>query len=517
MKQTTLQRGLEILPGLMTWTTFVFPIVFAFIWPKLVSIVVMIYALYWFLRMIVLSYHLILGYIHYKQARQRHWMEELQYRFPTRWEDVFHLVFVPMYKEDLATLESTFDALLASDYPLKHIGVILCTEERAGEHAQTVGAAIRQKYASKFKEFFIAVHPANTPGEVKGKGANISYAAHEVVPQLLKKGYSAENILVTTLDSDNRVDKNYFACVTQAFLSSPEPKYCSYQPLPMYFNNIWDVPVYIRMIALGSSFWVMVEATRPDRLRNFSAHSQSLTGLIACDYWSVTSIVEDGHQYWRSLYTFKGKHNVIPIFVPIYQDAVLSHSFWGTVKEQYLQKRRWAWGVSDIPYVFRHNLNDRTMSWGDKWTQFWRLVEGHYFWATTSFVLALASWPPLLINVRYQQTVFAYNFPFFYSKLLLLAGIGMVVSLVISTLILPPPPERYKNRHWIVIRDWLLTPILLPITNIFLGALPAVDAQTRLMFGKHLEFRVTVKRNPPGQSNSSAPKKLRPLASGGKK
>lgn len=486
-------RLFEILPGLLTWLTFTLPFALAFRYPKAISLVVMIYALYWLFKTIIMSFHLISGYRHYKAAMSRDWQKELADEH-SNWQKVIQLIFVPMYKEDLATVSSTFDALAQSNYPTNLIIPILCTEARAGAEAEATAKAIKQKYGNHFKDFYVTVHPDGIVGEVKGKGANITHAAREVVPLLLAKGYSPSDILVTTLDADNRVDKQYLSCVTKAFLESDRPKYCSYQPLPMYFNNIWDVPLFIRMIALGSSFWVMVQATRPHRLRNFSAHSQSLTGLMESDYWSVQTIVEDGHQYWRSLYKLKGKHHVIPIFVPIYQDAVLSHGFWGTVKEQYLQKRRWAWGVSDIAYVFEHNRKDHSMSFWEKWKQFLILFEGHYSWSTTSLVLAFAGWPPLLINAEFQRTVFAYNFPLVHSKILLAASLGMIISLAVSTLILPPAPARYKRRRLIMIRDWLLTPIILPVTNIFLGALPAIDAQTRLMFGRYMEFRVTVKK-----------------------
>lgn len=495
MRRSSVERFFEILPGTLMWLTFILPFVLAFYAPKVVSIIVMIYALYWFFRTMNMSYHLILGYRGYRAAEKVNWHAKLKEAHPKSWDRVVHLVFVPMYKEELAILETTFDALLISTYPLSQIIPVVCTEGRAGEEAQAVAQAIKKKYAKHFPHFFITVHPTDIPGEVVGKGPNITFAGREVVPQVLKLGYKEKNILVTTLDADNRVDPKYFSCVSKAFLETDEPKYYSYQPLPLYFNNIWDVPFFIRMIALGSSFWVMVEATRPERLRNFSAHSQSLTGLLASDYWSVRTVVEDGHQYWRSYYALKGKHYVVPIFIPIYQDAVLSHNLWGTIKEQYFQKRRWAWGVSDIAFVVKHNLEDKGVPFWDKWKQFTRLFEGHYSWATTSIVLAFAGWPPLLINQAYQNTVFAYNFSTFHSRILLVAALGMIIALVVSTLILPPPPARYKNHKWLIVRDWILTPIFLPLTNIFLGAMPAIDSQTRLMFGKYMEvFRVTIKK-----------------------
>ena len=37
--------------------------------------------------------------------------------------------------------------------------------------------------------------------------------------------------------------------------------------------------------------------------------------------------------------------------MPIYQDAVLSSTYVKTLKAQFIQLRRWAYGASDVPYV----------------------------------------------------------------------------------------------------------------------------------------------------------------------
>ena len=47
-------------------------------------------------------------------------------------------------------------------------------------------------------------HPANMPGEVVGKGGNITYAARELQKYLEVKSIDPTRVLVTTLDSDNR-------------------------------------------------------------------------------------------------------------------------------------------------------------------------------------------------------------------------------------------------------------------------------------------------------------------------
>jgi len=253
------------------------------------------------------------------------------------------------------------------------------------------------------------------------------------------------------------------------------------------------VPMPMRLIAMGSSFWQMVVASRPSRLRNFSAHTQSLDALIATDFWSKTTIVEDGHQFWRSYFVFHGNHQVVPIFVPIYQDAILGSTIFLTIKEQYLQKKRWSWGVSDIPYVFYHSLTDKKIHWSDRLANSLILFEAHWSWSTGSLILALYSWIPIVVNSEFSNSVLAFNFRHIYTVIAGLAYIGMITSLIISTLLVLP---RRKSRatNWRILFDWILTPFVLPITNIFFSAIPAFESQTRLMLGmKPKVFRVTIK------------------------
>jgi hypothetical protein len=260
----------------------------------------------------------------------------------------------------------------------------------------------------------------------------------------------------------------------------------------MFFNNIWDVPMINRLIALGSSFWQLVVNTRPSRLRNFSSHAQSLEALARVDFWSTKTIVEDGHQFWRTYYKFNGCHEVVPLYTPIYQDAVLANSFKQTMKEQYLQKRRWAWGVSDIPYVIEHTFKDNKIPLFDRLANLFILWDSHLSWSTTSIILATSSWVPIIFRSHFSQEIISFSFISVYTRLLIVAWVGMITTLIISTLLVPP--HKGKKPFVRIFLDWILTPIILPISNIVFSSLPALESQTRLMFGKYLEsFRVTVK------------------------
>lgn len=434
------------------------------------------------------------GYRKYNRDRKIHWLKKLgSLGFEKKWQDLYHLVIVPTYKEEYKILESSILSVINSDYPKENIIYVLATEERDKENASLIAKKLKENYGDKVGAFLTTMHPANLPHEIKGKGANIYYSAKEILRFIDQKQILYKNVIVTTMDADNLVDKQYFACLSYKYITDPDPVHKSFQPLPMYFNNIWDVPIPMRLMAMSSSFWQMVVATQPHLLRNFSAHAQSLEALVLTDFWSKTTIVEDGHQFWRSYFAFNGNHRVIPMFTPIYMDAVLSHSFFSTLKEQYLQQRRWSWGVSDIPFVYTKMIANRKIPFWDKAYKALLLFDSYYNWATASLILAVVAWYPFLFSNSFFDSIYAYSFPVVYTRLLIIAWVGMLTTLILSTILLPPNSKRKYHTFFYIAREWILTPIILPTTNILFSAIPALESQTRLMFKKYLEFRVTVK------------------------
>ncbi len=488
-------RWLEAVPATLTLGSFLLLTVGSFLAPVWVESFLLVYALLWFSRALLMSARLIVGYIRYRRDIRRDWLAETKQAFPADTVgSVYHLAIVAASKEDPSIVASTLDAIRESDYPMDRLIVVVATEARFTANAKAITAMTR-RYRGAFKHIMTTQHPPDLPGEVIGKGGNITWAGRQVQRYLDAEHIPYDRVICTTLDADNRVHRKYFAALTYEYLKQSEPKYVSFQPIPMFFNNIWDVPLPIRSVALGSSFWQIIESTRPYRLRNFSAHAQGFDALVATDFWSVHTAVEDGHQFWRTYYAFHGKHRVVPLNVPIYQDAVLSpHGYWATFREQYLQKRRWAWGCSDIPFVLWKNLQDPRLPKIGKWFQAARLIEGHFSWAATSILLAFFGWLPRLVNPQFHDVVIAYTFPPLYNRILTLALLGLVVTFTVSVLLLPPVPKgRLARSRLNVLLEWITAPILLPISNILFSSVPAIDAQLRLLFGKYIEFRVTEK------------------------
>lgn len=483
----------EILPGLLSWLTIIGLLYAAIFLPTTLALIVLVYAIYWLVRVFIITGHLAVGFFRYVKERSIDWYQKLEQEFGGDYQRFYHLAIVPTYKEDISILRHTLGAIKNSNYNSKKLIVVLAFEEREIDLAPGYAKTLTHEYEHQFGGFLTTFHPANLTGEVRGKGPNITWAGQQARKYIDQRKLNYDDVIVTTLDADNRVDRNYFANLTWVYLSTPDPVHKSFQPLPMFFNNIWQVPLAVKITALGSSFWQIIQAMRPRYSRNFSAHAQSLAALVETDFWSVTTIVEDGHQYWRSYFKFDGNHHVVPLFVPIYMDAVEGESLSDTFREQYLQRRRWFWGVSDIPFVWQNTFGNKRLPFFYKWLQFARLVESHYSLSTQSFIL-LIGWLPVIFNADFRSTVLGYSFPSIYKTFLTAAWIGMIANMLVAAMLVPPRPGSKIAYYLAIAKEWLLSPILLPITGIFFSALPAIDSQTRLMFNKPFTvFNVTKK------------------------
>jgi hypothetical protein len=209
------------------------------------------------------------------------------------------------------------------------------------------------------------------------------------------------------------------------------------------------------------------------------------------NFWSVRTIVEDGHQYWRSLFYFDGDYEVYPIRAPIGQDAVLNDTLLKTLKAQWVQLRRWDYGASDVAYVADYMFSKRNkMHWDDIFLKFMRLLDGHVTLASTAPIVLLGGWVPLLFNLE-SRNLLAHNLPTVVSYIQTFAMSLMLISIILSVKMLPPKPARYKNtKRASMILQWIISPVIAVVYTSFC----ALYSQTRLMLGLYMEkFDVTEK------------------------
>lgn len=473
-------RFFEILPGALAWLTIGGVVIFSALRPVWVAIFIIAFDLYWFLKTVFLSVHLRINWKRLKENLKIDWQKKLEEEFPNAWHTLWHFVILPVYDESIVVIEDSLRAILKSSWDSRKIILVLALEGR-GEDASSVGYAIADKYKDFFGQFLVTIHPAGVPGELPGKGSNETYAARKAKEFIDSQHISYENIIVSSFDVDTQVYPQYFSCVAYNFLKSENPHAHSYQPVPVYNNNIWEAPALSRVVASSGTFWQMMQQERPERLTTFSSHSMSFKTLVELDFWQTNIVSEDSRIFWNGFLNYDGRYSAIPLHYAVSMDANVAPTFWKTAKNVYRQQRRWAWGVENVPYMLFGFIKNKKISFRKKLFFTYVLVEGAWSWSTNALLIFLLGWLPLLIGgEEFSRAVLSYNLPAMTRTIMTLAMLGLVVSAIISTSLLPPKPAHYGFfKRLSMVAQW----VLVPVTVIVFGSVPALEAQTRLMLG----------------------------------
>lgn len=526
-KRTIKYRFFEMLPGTLSFTMLALLFILSAINPVAASVYILIIVIMNLVKAVGIAFRTVQGYKLLKKGVRVDWHKRLldledaadsydrlagtksrayghaehlrNLRMVAAAEDgyfpkpsqIYHAIIVTMYNETLDVLAPTLDSVADATFDKDHIILVLAYEERGGEQAEKNAKTLERNFRKKFGAFILAKHPDGIKGEVVGKGGNITNAGRILKGYVREKGLRYSDVIVTTLDSDNRPHKCYFDQVAYEYIVHEDRKRLSYQPVSLFTNNIWDAPAVTRVVAQMNSFWNIISGMRPHTLRNFASHSQPLDALVEMDFWSVRTIVEDGHQYWRSLLYFDGDYEVLPIRAPIYQDAVLSDNLWKTLKAQWVQLRRWDYGASDVAYVGDYLFSKkRTVPLTSLVPKFIRLLDGHVTLAAIAPIIAFGGWVPLIFNYQSRDLI-SHNLPTVVSYIQTVAALGIFVSLILSIKMLPPKPARYNRaRHVMMVLQWILSPVI----SLVYSSLCAFYSQTRLATGLYMEkFDVTDK------------------------
>lgn len=539
-KRTRLYRFFEIIPAVVSYGMILLLVILSIIDPLYAAIYLLLLVITVFIKSIGIACHTIVGHNRLVAAQRINWHERLEmlerpgdsysqiknlrstgfeYRqhqenlrliaadednYPKP-SELYQAVIIAAYNESYEVIQPTIESVKSSTYNNKQMIIYLAFEERGGPEIEATAKRLQKEYHDTFYAFQIVKHPKDLPGELVGKGPNITYAAEHLRQWCDAQDIAYNRVMITTLDSDNRPYPSYFDYVAYEYIVQPDRKHLSYQPVALYFGNIWDAPAPMRVIATGNSFWTIISSMRPHTLRNFAAHSQPMDALVEMAFWSKRSIVEDGHQYWRSYFYFGGNYSVLPIHVPIYQDAVMADTLKKTLVAQFKQLRRWGYGVSDIPYVAtRLFTRQRNVPFFEGFARFTRLVDSHVTLATMALFVTFGGWVPLIINPEASRNIAAHSLPVVVSYIQAVAMIGLFITIFLMLKMLPPRPERYKRHRTIgMVLQWFL----MPVTSICYSAIASFNAQTHLMLGKYLDkFDVTDKATLASQARARAEK-----------
>ncbi|MCK4525631.1 MAG: hypothetical protein KAU07_04290, partial [Candidatus Andersenbacteria bacterium] len=176
-KDYCIQRSIEILPGIITWSFLIGSFYLAFKAPIAIAIFIIIFDLYWMVKVFYITVFVIFGYRRIKIWEKIDWIGKCEKLEDAR--NLYHLIIIPTYKEEIEVLETTLDSILNSDFPKDRIILAIAFEERAGEEASERARMLEEKYKDKFFGYITTLHPDGIAGEAKVKGANASWAAEE--------------------------------------------------------------------------------------------------------------------------------------------------------------------------------------------------------------------------------------------------------------------------------------------------------------------------------------------------
>lgn len=512
------ERVFEMLPATLTWLTFILMFVLSWLLPFWVAIFIILFDTYWLLKTIYLSFHLRATFMEMRRVVKIDWLSVLKDEAAARagrgepsWADIHHLVILPMYNEPYEVVRESFASLAGVHYPKERMFVVLALEEAGGAEAERTGERIAAEFGAQFGRFLVTVHPRGLAGEIPGKGSNEAWAGREACAQIIDEiGIPHERVLVSVFDIDTQVLPEYFSRLTYVFLHAGDknadrdgrkggdgrdPLQAIYQPIPFLTNNIFEAPALARVVAFSTTFWQMMQQSRPERLTSFSSQSIPLKTLLDIGFWNRDIVSEDSRVFWQGYLRYHSEFRVEPLFFPVAMDANVAPTFWGTMKNIYKQQRRWAWGCENVPYMLEGFRHDPEIPGAKKRYWIFNTIEGFHSWATNSIIIFALGWLPLWFGGRtFGMSLLAYNLPHITRWIVTLSMVGIASSAILAIILLPKKPggELLKLAEYVVyFVEWAL----MPITLIVFGAFPAIDAQTRLaMGGKYrLGFWVTPK------------------------
>jgi hypothetical protein len=541
-----LQRLLEMVPGVISWAILIGPIWLSFSYPWLVAYFVLSFDFYWLCRSLWFGGAVIVAYRRIRGVLDIDWSQRLasladpaarraallarlaQLRSraprgalgivatplppgqerrriqreldaldtlaglpepPPDPDEYTHLALIPTYTEPLEKLRHTVRALAQAAWPKERKICAIITRETDEPGIENV-AALRAEFGDAFADFIHILDPLE-PGIVVGKSSAMAWGGRYLYRLLVReRGMDPNRILVTDLDADYRVHPQYFAYLTWCHVTDANRETQLYQPIPYFHNNIWQTPILQRLFAAVLTQLQMWRSVLPEKLQSFGSYSTTLHMVHDVGYWATDAIPEDSRFYWKSYFRYGDRFRAVPLFIPIYGDAVRARTYWRSMAQQYVQARRWAWGVTDIPFVVQNALRHPEIP---LWSRAWRILNlfgEHINWAITPFVLTFGVTVPLLLNPAFGETTLGQNLPLFASTMFSLAFASLLVLIVVENRIVPPRPAAWGLLQRIASYvQW----VALPLMGIVFSCLPALDAQTRLLTGRYLEYRVTEK------------------------
>ncbi|MBP9691041.1 glycosyltransferase family 2 protein [Candidatus Woesebacteria bacterium] len=476
----------EMIVPFSTWMIILLPLWLSPFHPAIVAYFIIAFDLFFLYKSLTTAYYASLSYALLNSFQDTPFSKNLTTLKEAK--DVQHFIIIPNYKEAFYKLNETITAIAGGDYPYRNLHLVLAFEKRETE-ATEKSEKLSLKWNDSFKDI-ISVYHELTSEEVPGKASNQTCAAKVVETYCTSHGYDLKKTLITICDADSLLPKNFFSYLTYEFLTDQGRDYHFYWAPVLLYNNFWQLPFFVRMQATLSSILRLAFLSQKNNLIHISTYATNLWMLKKIGYWDVDIIPEDWHIYYQAFFKFGEKVMTKPLYTIVNGDAVFSGNAKKTFLSRYDQERRWAWGVTDISYFWNNMFISSHIRVSVMLRKFFYLFETHLLWPTSFFILTISGWIPPLVNPTFNRTVLGFILPQLTGFILTLATAMLILYIYLDFKLRHKLNQKTKlSQLPLFFVQWYL----LPVVSLILSSLPALDAHTRLLFGKKITYKVTEK------------------------
>ena len=402
-----------------------------------------------------------------------------------------HIVIIPHVKEPESILRDTLNHLKNQTINTKLINIVLAAEA-ADPDGVVLSEKLKTEFSNDFNNIWITNHKLQ-PDEIVGKSSNMNWASRSVYKIIKAKGWDLKKTTITSCDVDSKLDPRYFSYLTYKYIATEDSEYKFYTSAILFYNNIWRLPFYARVKNSLHSIFQTSNLSREDRLIPFSTYTASFWILEQIGFWDPWVTPEDYHLFFKAIFKFNNKVMTVPLFLKTLSDAAEGEGHWETIRNNYLQSRRWAWGVSDDGWVIKNFLkNFFKSSFRSKYITLHMLFD-HIMGLVVAFLILLGGILPGMlgyINSDFNNYISGALFPTITGQFVQLTVVFLLITIFLDFYLRPTPVNFpwWKNLTRII--EWAVQ----PLAGFFLTAVPSLEAQARLFFGKYLEYYLTKKK-----------------------
>lgn len=488
------ERVLDGIPGFLAWLSLLLIVAGTVKAPWVVFSIAVLISAYTAIRMVLGGFANLRGLRLIRQWEATDWRQEYIRRRiadSLAWEDVLHVVTIPNYKEDLDILRQTLKRLAASPIARQQVAVVMAME--AGEPQSAAKAvALKQEYGDQFRHIVVSIHPKGLSGELQGKSANESWAVRHAKRYLVDElGYKLDNLLVTICDADSLIHPKYLECLTCLFATSIARHATEWQAPIRYHSNIWSIHPALGLVQAYSAAWELAYLAAPWwHPLPISTYSVSLRMVDEVGYWDTDVIAEDVHMFIKCLFRRSGKLELGRVYLPFSGNSVTGNTFFEACKNRYTQTLRHAWGAKEVGYTMAQIIERPDIPLGRGLQILFRVAHDNIMAGAGWIIVTLGQAFPLLLQpVLAQQILASPQFVVLQITYATLAILG-VVFWWIDLRLRPPRPHGWTIKE---IGLTLLSFVILPFLTFIFVALPVMQAQTRLLLGMPIQYRVARK------------------------